>query len=278
LSRVRWTSARSNSLAPIGPWRSSSAARHLFGGTEWVEHLDGDVIHLSGVTLQLASPAAREALGHRLAALRAAGTLISLDTNYRAAGWSSPGEAAHAMDEVARTASSRPGLFADPGGPSRHVESSRSWPMMTNSEDDAARPEWHNADGESASPDSADLPCDEPIRLRGPVVTLRVTVGLLGVLALVLALTAGSFAVALTALGVIGLVPLTLGAVVRGFGWHGGGQERDENAAIVLPVAALCWQPIVLITALGEQILHGGVVAMVAGVAALVLSICCARP
>ena len=48
-------------------WRSSSAARHLFATTEWVEHLDGDVIHLSGITLQLASPAARAALRHRLA-------------------------------------------------------------------------------------------------------------------------------------------------------------------------------------------------------------------
>ena len=71
-------------------WRSSSAARHLFTATEWVEHLEGDVIHLSGITLQLASPAAREALRHRLAELRAAGTLISLDTNYRASGWSRP--------------------------------------------------------------------------------------------------------------------------------------------------------------------------------------------
>jgi len=86
-------------------WRSASAARHLFATTEWVEHLDADAIHLSGITLQLASPAARDALQHRLAALRAAGTLISLDTNYRAPGWSSPGDAAHAMDEVAKAAS-----------------------------------------------------------------------------------------------------------------------------------------------------------------------------
>jgi 2-dehydro-3-deoxygluconokinase len=85
-------------------WRSSSAARQLFAGTDWVEQLKGDVIHLSGITLQLASPAARETLQHRLAALRDAGTLISLDTNYRAAGWSSPDQAAQAMDEVAKIA------------------------------------------------------------------------------------------------------------------------------------------------------------------------------
>ena len=49
-------------------WRSDSAARHLFATTAWVEHLDADVIHLSGITLQLTSPAARDTLGHRLAA------------------------------------------------------------------------------------------------------------------------------------------------------------------------------------------------------------------
>jgi 2-dehydro-3-deoxygluconokinase len=86
-------------------WRSASAARHLFATTEWVEQLDADVIHLSGITLQLASPAARGALRHRLAALRSAGAVVSLDTNYRPAGWSSPDEAARAMDEVSTAAS-----------------------------------------------------------------------------------------------------------------------------------------------------------------------------
>lgn len=86
-------------------WRSTSAASHLFAGTEWVEHLDADVIHLSGITLQLASPTARVALRNRLEALRSAGAVISFDTNYRPTGWPSANEAARAMDEVSSVAS-----------------------------------------------------------------------------------------------------------------------------------------------------------------------------
>jgi 2-dehydro-3-deoxygluconokinase len=86
-------------------WRSASAARHLFAGTDWVAHLrDVDVLHLSGVTLQLASDAARERLVDRLAALRSQGVFISLDTNYRSSGWENPDEAARVMDQVAKVA------------------------------------------------------------------------------------------------------------------------------------------------------------------------------
>jgi 2-dehydro-3-deoxygluconokinase len=86
-------------------WRSASAARHLFATTKWVEQLDAEVIHLSGITLQLASPAAREALGHRLGELRSAGALVSFDTNYRPSGWSDPLQAARAMDDVSSVSS-----------------------------------------------------------------------------------------------------------------------------------------------------------------------------
>jgi len=95
-------------------WRSASAAGHLFAGTEWVAHLGGvDVIHLSGVTLQLASPAAREQLVERLAALRSEGALISLDTNYRASGWEGPSEAARVMDQVSKVATVVLATFED---------------------------------------------------------------------------------------------------------------------------------------------------------------------
>ena len=95
-------------------WRSASAARHLFAGSEWIAHLGAaDVIHLSGITLQLASPAAREKLLDRLAALRAEGVLISLDTNYRPSGWAGPHEAARAMDDVARVATVVLATFED---------------------------------------------------------------------------------------------------------------------------------------------------------------------
>lgn len=86
-------------------WRSASAARHLFAGTAWIEHLDAaDVIHLSGVTLQLASPEAREQLVGRLATLRSDGVLISFDTNYRPVGWEGADEAARAMDQISSVA------------------------------------------------------------------------------------------------------------------------------------------------------------------------------
>ncbi|WP_328665509.1 sugar kinase [Streptomyces sp. NBC_00322] len=79
-------------------WRSESAARKLFAGTDWAEHITGDLIHLSGITLQIASPPARQALLTRLRELRLGGTLVSIDTNYRPAGWDSPQDAARTMD------------------------------------------------------------------------------------------------------------------------------------------------------------------------------------
>ena len=154
--------------------------------------------------------------------------------------------------------------------------------MMTNSEEGGARKKLHTADCAMSSANSADTPGDGPSGLAGPVATLQVTVGALGALAIILALTGGSAMVALTALGVVGLVPLALGAVIRGYGQRRRGgaarREHEEDAAIVTPVAALCWQPIVLITDLREQIFQGGVVAMIAGAAALALGIYCARP
>ena len=85
-------------------WRSASAARTLFTGTDWVAQLVGDVIHLSGVTLQIASDNALHALYNRLRQLRANGAWISLDTNYRPSGWASPEAAARAMDQISRVA------------------------------------------------------------------------------------------------------------------------------------------------------------------------------
>ena len=85
-------------------WRDQSAARHLFAGTEWCEHVQGDVVHLSGITLQLMSAQARKALIARLRDLRTDGTRVSLDTNYRAAGWRSHRDAAKAITELCSVA------------------------------------------------------------------------------------------------------------------------------------------------------------------------------
>jgi 2-dehydro-3-deoxygluconokinase len=81
-------------------WRHGSAASEVFRGSDWCRGLEGDLVHLSGITLQLTSPRSREVLVERLVELRASGAWVSFDTNYRPAGWSSSNEAADAMDEV----------------------------------------------------------------------------------------------------------------------------------------------------------------------------------
>lgn len=80
-------------------WRESSAASALFGGSDWIDRVDADVVHLSGVTLQLMADAPRRALLQRLEALRRRGGRISFDVNYRPAGWSSAAAAAAVLDE-----------------------------------------------------------------------------------------------------------------------------------------------------------------------------------
>jgi 2-dehydro-3-deoxygluconokinase len=85
-------------------WRHMSAASEVFRDGDWCHDLDGDLVHLSGITLQLTSPKSRETLVARLAELRAAGAWVSFDTNYRPAGWSSGPEAADAIDEVCSVA------------------------------------------------------------------------------------------------------------------------------------------------------------------------------
>jgi 2-dehydro-3-deoxygluconokinase len=79
-------------------WRAQSAARALFARADTFRDLDADVVHLSGITLQLLSYSALEALFERLQVLRCNGAWVSVDTNYRARGWSSPAEAAAAID------------------------------------------------------------------------------------------------------------------------------------------------------------------------------------
>lgn len=78
-------------------WRGESAARHLFTGTDWLDGAEADVLYLSGITLQLMSPAARTALLTHLDRTRPRRRWLVFDTNYRPAGWSDPAEAAEAM-------------------------------------------------------------------------------------------------------------------------------------------------------------------------------------
>jgi 2-dehydro-3-deoxygluconokinase len=86
-------------------WRDRSAASVLMAEPGWVDHVAGDVVHLSGVTLQLGSPASRRRLEQRLSALRDEGSCISFDLNFRPAGWPSAADAAAVMDRFCAVSS-----------------------------------------------------------------------------------------------------------------------------------------------------------------------------
>lgn len=81
-------------------WREASAARQMFQGPEAFAALDGfDLIYLSAITLAILPPAVRGALADRLAVLRANGTGIAFDSNWRPRLWPS---AADGRDWIAR--------------------------------------------------------------------------------------------------------------------------------------------------------------------------------
>lgn len=84
-------------------WRDGSAAATLFKDVDWVDALHADLLFLSGITVQLMSPVALDALVARLGVLRRAGTVVVLDSNYRPEGWQSAAAARKAMDAVLAT-------------------------------------------------------------------------------------------------------------------------------------------------------------------------------
>lgn len=81
-------------------WRHDSAATRLLTGIEWIDRVDGDLIFVSGISLQLMSAESRAALVARLSHLRQQGTRVAFDSNYRASAWDSAAEAREAMDAV----------------------------------------------------------------------------------------------------------------------------------------------------------------------------------
>lgn len=72
-------------------WRETSAARHLADdGAVLARAVDGaGLVHLSGITLAILSPAARETLFSGLAAFRAGGGVVAFDPNIRPRLWAS---------------------------------------------------------------------------------------------------------------------------------------------------------------------------------------------
>lgn len=81
-------------------WREESAARSALHDGHWARDLEGDVVYLSGITLQLLSPDGLAGLREQLRRLRAIrGCLVAFDTNYRPGGWVSRAVAAAVMDD-----------------------------------------------------------------------------------------------------------------------------------------------------------------------------------
>lgn len=81
-------------------WRERSAARTLFDPPVTVppEALEGfDLVYLSGITLAVLSPRARDLLAGALVAVRERGGRVAFDSNWRPRLWSGPEEARAAM-------------------------------------------------------------------------------------------------------------------------------------------------------------------------------------
>jgi 2-dehydro-3-deoxygluconokinase len=97
-------------------WRSASPARQLLADDEHAARVlaglaDTEWLLLSGISLSLLSEGAHARLLELLDALRATGTRVAFDSNYRPAGWPGAATAAARMDEVlARTALALPTL------------------------------------------------------------------------------------------------------------------------------------------------------------------------
>ncbi|WP_374650027.1 sugar kinase [Dongia sp.] len=80
-------------------WRGDSVARHLADDTDrLLQSLDDrELVYFSGITLAILPAKARAALLEALGTVRAAGTRIAFDPNYRPRLWTSRAEAAEAI-------------------------------------------------------------------------------------------------------------------------------------------------------------------------------------
>lgn len=81
-------------------WRSTSAARRMFlpdSGLRPGDLAGFGLVHLSGISIAILSPAARDDLAAWLADHRARGGRLSFDSNYRPALWPDPAEARRQM-------------------------------------------------------------------------------------------------------------------------------------------------------------------------------------
>jgi 2-dehydro-3-deoxygluconokinase len=83
-------------------WRQSSAARRLADDRSSLSKAvaEADIIHVSGITLAILAPAARDVLYAVLDAARASGALVAFDPNIRPRLWSSREETRHTVRQM----------------------------------------------------------------------------------------------------------------------------------------------------------------------------------
>ena len=82
-------------------WRADSAARRLFAVEETAMFMPrAEIIYLSGITLAILAPAARQRLVEALMARRAEGARIAFDSNYRPKLWEDVATARAAMEAL----------------------------------------------------------------------------------------------------------------------------------------------------------------------------------
>jgi 2-dehydro-3-deoxygluconokinase len=82
-------------------WRKDAAARRLFTDPQELEALNGaDLIYFSGISLAILGPRQRADFLAKLTELRASGTRIAFDSNYRPALWGSDDTARQVMSEA----------------------------------------------------------------------------------------------------------------------------------------------------------------------------------
>jgi 2-dehydro-3-deoxygluconokinase len=82
-------------------WRADSAARQMFTTEETAMFMpEAEIIYLSGITLAILTPAARERLTALLADRRAGGTLVAFDSNYRPQLWEDAATARASMNAI----------------------------------------------------------------------------------------------------------------------------------------------------------------------------------
>ncbi|MPQ94322.1 sugar kinase [Thioclava sp. JE_KL1] len=145
-------------------WRQLSAARRLADDPDTLGRaLSGaDLVHVSGITLAILSPEARETLFDAIARARSDGARISFDPNYRPRLWQSPEEARDTClrmlshtDIALPSFDDEAALWGD-ATPKQTLERLSGQGVAEIAVKDGAQPVWYLAEGRTGR-------CDTPV-------------------------------------------------------------------------------------------------------------------